>query len=247
MEQRTLRLGDIVDDYCPRERRITNHAIVAMIEDAIRQTRCATCEAEHVFRGARAPKRRKKDEEPTPFDQVLADVTGAQLVPARTAADDMAPLAGADTGPGGDATDGATAESDADHISDATRGDGWLAHRQLIRATLPRIEGEVPTPRPIPEFTMHQRQGPGRGFRGPWQNHGGGNGGNGNVNGNVNGNTAGGGNGYRAGVFRSDRPSNGQGPASGGGGGRPGGGAPGGVPGGGRPARRHRGKKRPPR
>ena len=29
--QRQLRLGDILDDYCPRERRVTNHAIVAMI------------------------------------------------------------------------------------------------------------------------------------------------------------------------------------------------------------------------
>ena len=29
MEQRRLRLGDILDDYCPRERRVTNHAIVA--------------------------------------------------------------------------------------------------------------------------------------------------------------------------------------------------------------------------
>ena len=32
MEQRRLRLGDILDDYCPRERRVTNHAVVAMIE-----------------------------------------------------------------------------------------------------------------------------------------------------------------------------------------------------------------------
>ncbi len=44
MEQRRPRLGDIVDDYCPRERRITNHAVVAMIEDQIKQTRCGTCD-----------------------------------------------------------------------------------------------------------------------------------------------------------------------------------------------------------
>ncbi len=55
MEQRTPRLGDVVDDYCPRERRITNHAIVAIVEDAIRQTRCTTCEAEHVFKQGRPP------------------------------------------------------------------------------------------------------------------------------------------------------------------------------------------------
>jgi hypothetical protein len=34
----------------------------------------------------------------------------------------------------------------------------------LIRATLPKIEGEPPPPRPIPEFTMHQRPVSRRGF-----------------------------------------------------------------------------------
>ena len=33
MQQRRVRLGDVLDDYCPRERRVTNHAVVAMIED----------------------------------------------------------------------------------------------------------------------------------------------------------------------------------------------------------------------
>src|SRR5438067_811879 len=63
MEQRPLRLGDLVDDYCPRERRITNHAIVAIVNDGIRQTRCTTCDTEHVFKGAKAPRRRKKEED----------------------------------------------------------------------------------------------------------------------------------------------------------------------------------------
>ncbi len=55
MEQRSLRLGDLVDDYCPRERRVTNHVIVALVGDSIRQTRCATCEAEHEYKEARVP------------------------------------------------------------------------------------------------------------------------------------------------------------------------------------------------
>ena len=47
MEQRRLRLGDILDDYCPRERRVTNHAVVAMIEDdrqadSLHDVRCRT-------------------------------------------------------------------------------------------------------------------------------------------------------------------------------------------------------------
>src|SRR3954463_16114879 len=61
MEQRRLRLGDILDDYCPRERRLTNHANVAMIEEDIKQTRCTTCDAEQAYKGGKLPKRRKKE------------------------------------------------------------------------------------------------------------------------------------------------------------------------------------------
>src|SRR4051812_21590081 len=63
MQQRRLRLGDILDDYCPRERRITNHAVVAMIEDEVKQTRCTTCDADHEYKHAKlpAPRRRKPD------------------------------------------------------------------------------------------------------------------------------------------------------------------------------------------
>ena len=53
MEQRRLRPGDVVDDYCPRERRLTDHAIVALIDDTIRQVRCVSCEAEHEYKEAR--------------------------------------------------------------------------------------------------------------------------------------------------------------------------------------------------
>ena len=63
MEQRSLRLGDIVDDYCPRERRVTNHAIVAIVGDSIKQTRCTTCEAEHEYKDGRPPRRKGKNGE----------------------------------------------------------------------------------------------------------------------------------------------------------------------------------------
>src|SRR5688500_12376868 len=65
MDQRRLRLGDILDDYCPRERRITNHAVVAMVGDAGKQTRCTTWDAEHEHKHARVPAvRRHKSESP---------------------------------------------------------------------------------------------------------------------------------------------------------------------------------------
>src|SRR5688572_25280689 len=74
MEQRRLRLGDILDDYCPRERRVTNHAVVAMIEEDVKQTRCTTCDAEHAYKGARVPARRKKETPAALYKEVLAGI-----------------------------------------------------------------------------------------------------------------------------------------------------------------------------
>jgi hypothetical protein len=203
MEQRPLRLGDIVDDYCPRERRVTNHAIVAIIGDAIRQTRCTTCDTEHVYKHAKEPRRRKSATPAGLYERVLADA-GGQLVPPRppepdepapeVVSRDEPPMAAAPAAAAAPATDEREVEPDAD---DRDRDhDVWPGHRQLIRATLPRTEGEPPPPRPIPEFTMHQRQRPrgGHGFRhaNGWSGRGHGHQGNGNVNGNVDGNTRGG-------------------------------------------------------
>jgi hypothetical protein len=70
MQQRRLRPGDVLDDYCPRERRVTDHAIVAMIDDTIQQTRCVVCDAEHEYKEARVPPQRRK-KTPALFTQVL--------------------------------------------------------------------------------------------------------------------------------------------------------------------------------
>jgi hypothetical protein len=176
MEQRPLRLGDIVDDYCPRERRITNHAIVALVDQSIRQVRCTTCDTEHPYKEARIPRRRKKDD--SLYEQVLAEVApGARAAPA-SAADDDDRVESDEGGPmtaeaGGNAAEG----DDAPRDDEPGAGDGdpagaqgedlWTGHRRLIRATLPRSENDEPTPLPIPEFTMHQRahRGGGQSFR----------------------------------------------------------------------------------
>jgi hypothetical protein len=162
MEQRPLRLGDTVDDYCPRERRITNHVIVAIVDDAIRQTRCTTCDAEHVYKHAKEPRRRKTD---SLFDQVLADMTGGQLVAPRRDEPASHPADADEERPGLAAAapqEVAPPQTDPEAVSapepEGTRPDeSWFTHRQLIRATLPKVDGEPPPPRPIPEFTMHQR------------------------------------------------------------------------------------------
>ena len=83
MQTRRLRLGDVVDDYCPRERRLSNHVIAAMVDDTIKQTRCSTCDFEHPYKEAKVPARRKKkDATSALFQQVLDNVTEGMKPPA---------------------------------------------------------------------------------------------------------------------------------------------------------------------
>ena len=75
MQQRQLRLGDILDDYCPRERRLANHTIVAMVGNDVRLTRCTTCDTEHPYKGGKVPRlRKKKTSVEAAYDEVLESV-----------------------------------------------------------------------------------------------------------------------------------------------------------------------------
>src|SRR6187200_3108078 len=85
MQDRRYRPGDVLDDYCPRERRITDHAIVAMIDDQIRQTRCGICDAEHEYKGGKVPPPRRKTQPPALFTQVLDNLNGSTPRPQSTA------------------------------------------------------------------------------------------------------------------------------------------------------------------
>lgn len=64
MQDRRYRPGDVTDDYCPRERRITDHAIVAMVDETIQRTRCGSCQAEHAYKEAKVPAPRRKPQPP---------------------------------------------------------------------------------------------------------------------------------------------------------------------------------------
>jgi len=226
MEQRPLRLGDLVEDYCPRERRITDHAIVALVNNEIRQTRCSACESEHVYKEAKVPRRKKKAPVEALYDEVLADVAGGQLVtPSPTA--EAPPADAPETAPpevnGTDVPEAIAAaaeEEPADSTNGAEPPEEAGTHRQLIRATLPRVEGDEPPPRPIPEFTMHQRQGrsgQGRqGYGGNNQPRGGFRHGRGNADGNANGNSNSGGSGNSEGNQSDQGQPNGNRPKRGG-------------------------------
>ncbi|HUR33636.1 MAG TPA: hypothetical protein VM032_07555 [Vicinamibacterales bacterium] len=184
MQQRQPRLGDILDDYCPRERRLTNHVIVAMVGDTVKQTRCTTCDADHEYKHATLPRQRKKSEQSALYTQVLAGVTPKKAgpvpldddlpeedVPAPPAVPFIPPPAApvaaatpvAASASGAEAFDAifdASSDDDVDGNREGAPEEG-PAHRRLIRAQLPRHEGQAAVTRQAPDFTIRQPN-PGR-------------------------------------------------------------------------------------
>jgi hypothetical protein len=50
-----LRLGDDIDDFCIKCKRITNQSVLAIVGDAPAKVRCRTCYHEQEFRDSIAP------------------------------------------------------------------------------------------------------------------------------------------------------------------------------------------------
>lgn len=183
MQERRYRPGDVLDDYCPRERRITDHAIVAMIDDEIRRTRCGSCDAEHEYKEGKVPTPRRKTQPPALFNQVLDNVNGSTpkpppaASPAESANDPVieAPIAVAvavaevvtdvitasvsaavitEPAPNAVAPLAATADGEDPDDNIGNRDEGGF-RRSLIRATFPRPDGQPTQPqRSNPEFTI---------------------------------------------------------------------------------------------
>src|ERR1700730_5321781 len=81
---RAARLGDDIDDFCVKCKRVMNHAVVSILNDAPAKVRCRTCHSDHDFRNEQAPPPKVDPRKPALFNQVLGNVTG--LPPAATAA-----------------------------------------------------------------------------------------------------------------------------------------------------------------
>ena len=180
MQQRRLRLGDILDDYCPRERRITNHAVVAMIEDQVKQTRCTTCDADHEYKQARVPARRKKEpgvlvpkvsagsskpRAATPLsaenlDASHLDASHDDLMTVDEFVETPAPEVAAPEAVATEPVETAHADDAAEQepLAAAAANEDGPVHRRLIRATLPRPEGQ-PQDWKNPDFTVRQPGG----------------------------------------------------------------------------------------
>ena len=175
MQDRRYRPGDVLDDYCPRERRITDHAIVAMIDDEIRRTRCGICDAEHEYKEGKVPTPRRKTQPPALFTQVLETMNGPvpqASVPHPTAVAVIDPepamMAAADPEPPAAVVAAPKPDQDPPEnqdVPDNQETDGNPEReleggfrRSLIRATFPRPDGQAPPPRALPEFTIQSLQ-----------------------------------------------------------------------------------------
>jgi hypothetical protein len=71
-----IRLGDIIDDYCVKCRRLTNHAIVSIVDGAAAKVRCRTCYHDHDFRNEQAPPSKKDLKKAELFNEVLSGAAG---------------------------------------------------------------------------------------------------------------------------------------------------------------------------
>ena len=54
-----LRLGDVIDDYCPRCKLLLNHAVASMVGGTVVKVVCQTCHTEHPFKNAEVPPKKK--------------------------------------------------------------------------------------------------------------------------------------------------------------------------------------------
>jgi hypothetical protein len=77
MSDRPPRLGDVIDDYCPRCRLLLNHDVASLTGDSVAKVTCRTCHNTHDYRQAQVPAKRKskKDvDKKSLMDQVLANM-----------------------------------------------------------------------------------------------------------------------------------------------------------------------------
>src|SRR5579871_5429306 len=69
-----LRLGDIIDDYCVKCKRIMNHAVVSMLNGEPAKVRCRTCHSDHDYRHEQPPPPKVDLRKQALFNEVLAKV-----------------------------------------------------------------------------------------------------------------------------------------------------------------------------
>jgi hypothetical protein len=81
MNPPSIRLGDVIDDYCPRCKLLLNHAVASLLGDKVVKVVCQTCHSEHPYRNAEVPAKKKPGPRTILFDKVLTSVGPATPAP----------------------------------------------------------------------------------------------------------------------------------------------------------------------
>jgi len=76
------RLGDVIDDYCPRCKLLLNHAVASMVEGNVVKVVCQTCHSEHPYKNATVPPKKRAGPRAVLLEQVLAKIAPAVPDPA---------------------------------------------------------------------------------------------------------------------------------------------------------------------
>jgi hypothetical protein len=77
---RDIRLGDDIDDFCVRCKRVMNHAVVSVIGGAAAKVRCRTCHSDHDYRHEQAPPPKVDARKAALFNEVLKKVSPDEVV-----------------------------------------------------------------------------------------------------------------------------------------------------------------------
>ena len=77
---REPRLGDDIDDFCVRCKRVMNHNVVSVLNGAPAKVRCRTCHSDHDFRNEQPPPPKVDARKAALFKEVLEKVApGAEV------------------------------------------------------------------------------------------------------------------------------------------------------------------------
>ncbi len=71
---RDIRLGDDIDDFCVRCKRVMNHNVVSVLNGQAAKVRCRTCHSDHDFRHEQAPPPKVDARKAALFNEVLKKV-----------------------------------------------------------------------------------------------------------------------------------------------------------------------------
>jgi hypothetical protein len=72
------RLGDVIDDFCVRCKRVMNHNVVSVMNNEPAKVRCRTCHNDHDYRHEQPPPPKVDPRKAALFEEVLKKVDPAE-------------------------------------------------------------------------------------------------------------------------------------------------------------------------